>query len=247
MRLRPSAALAGALLVWALAVAVCAFPSAVAALEQVDDVEAVRNVFIAYKQALLEGDGDTAVDLVDQATLDYWGELRRLALEGSETEVRERSFIERLLIVSVRHEVPLEELEVLDLGGLIRMAVEAGWIGQGSIVQLEMGEVTVDGDVATGQALTGAGATGVNPVEGLGYRFVREAGEWRFSFVSLVRGLDRVIADLTSQLGTDENDLIFMLVESFSGRAVLPEVWERPEGAARAVEESEPPDLEPPP
>ena len=37
-----------------------------------------------------------------------------------------------------------------------------------------------------------------------------------------------MIAQLTEQMGTDQDALIFVLVEQLSGRKVLPEVWSMP-------------------
>ena len=48
--------------------------------------------------------------------------------------------------------------------------------------------------------------------------------EVRFS--ALVSSIGEVMRDLAAQLGTDEDDLIFTLVESLTGVEVLPEVWE---------------------
>ena len=43
-----------------------------------------------------------------------------------------------------------------------------------------------------------------------------------------------MIAQLTKQMGTDQDALIFVLVEQLSGRKVLPEVWSLPRrGSAR--------------
>jgi hypothetical protein len=205
-----------------------AFPAS--ALESEGDERAVRETFEAYKQALLQRQGARASALVDRATWDYWGELRRLALSGSEEELRQRPFIERLLVVSLRHELSVEELRQMDLEAMLGRAIEAGWIAPASIAQLEMGEVRLEGDRASGQALTRTfgDPPSLQPVEGLRYEFVREEDEWHFAFASLVAGLDRLLGDFAAQLGADEDDLIFSLVESFSGRTVLPEVWQPP-------------------
>ena len=190
--------------------------------------DAVRSLFHDYKSALLEGDGATASRLVDQGTLEYFKQIKTLSLSGSEEEVRSRSFVDRLLIVTMRHELSVGELEEMDLENLLRHAVEAGWIGKQSIRQLELGEVEVEGATASALALTTGAQMPVAEAgaEPLRYRFVVEKGEWKFRFGSLVDNLNQIIAQLTAQLGTDEDALIFILVEQLSGRKVLPEVWE---------------------
>ncbi len=209
-----------------------------------ESLQAIRQVFEAYRTALSEGDSTTAAALVDQATHDYWHELRTLALEADAATLRERSFIERLLVVSLRHEIDAAKISSMELSGLLETAIASGWVAAASVDRLEMGAVTVEGTVASAPAMTGSTAPNDSvaapaAVEGLEYRFRYENGAWRFGFADLVRGLEGVIAELTRQLGTGEDDLIFMLVENLTGRPVLPAVWERPPAAT--PEDAEPP------
>jgi hypothetical protein len=202
---------------------------------------AVREVFDRYKAALVAGDGAAAQGLVDNATLDTFRRLRSLALDGSEQAVRELSFVERLLVVSMRHALDRSVIEEMDLATLIETAMGEGWISPQTLAQLDIGAITVEGDEAWAEArsglppppsVDGSPASTGEQVE-LAYRFVREGGAWKFRFGSLIEALDHLVAELTAALGADEDQLIFMLVESFSGRQVLPEVWERPPGANR--------------
>ena len=126
----------------------------------------------------------------------------------------------------------------MDLEGLLKHAIDAGWIGKQSIMGLGIGEITVNGDEATAVATTPTQATatqapGAEAASELRYRFVREQGEWRFGFRSLVESINQMIAQLTKQMGTDQDALIFVLVEQLSGRKVLPEVWSLPSGSAQ--------------
>ena len=96
--------------------------------ETSDDEAAVRATFEAYRQALMAGDGETAAALVDRDTGAYFGELKRLALEGSEEEVRQRTFVDRLLVVAFRHQFAGEELAAMQLADVVVRATEIGWI-----------------------------------------------------------------------------------------------------------------------
>jgi len=196
------------------------------------EAAAVEAVFERYKQALIAGDGATAQALVDAQTLQTFERLRALALGGSQEEVRRLSFIERLLVVSMRHALEREEIETMDLAALIETAMGEGWIAPQTLAQLDVGEIVVEGDRARGEAISGlqppASEQSADAEVELYYRFVREEGEWKFQFASLIETLDALVAELTAALGTDEDQLIFMLVESFTGRRVLPEVWSTP-------------------
>ncbi len=106
--------------------------------------------------------------------------------------------------------------------------MEIGWINSAAIEQLAVGAVRIEGDEAWAAARTRASledpALG-GGIDELEYRFVNEDGNWKFRFSALVASIDEVMRNLAEQLGADEDDLIFTLVESLSGVEVLPEVW----------------------
>jgi hypothetical protein len=230
-------------LCWCLAMVA----TAPVAYAQTDDVSAIRDLFNRYKTALLTGDGATAARLVDRETLQYFEEVKALTLTGAEEAVRQRPFVDRLLIVTMRHELPAADLEGMDLEGLLEHAVDAGWIGKQSIMGLGIGEITVDGDEATAVAVTPTQSTGTEATSELQYKFVRDQGEWRFGFRSLVESINQMIASLTKQMGTDQDQLIFVLVEQLSGRKVLPEVWSLPSASTPPAAPAEAPPPEAPP
>lgn len=194
-----------------------------------DAEAAVRATFEAYRQALMAGDGEAAASLVDRETEEYYRQLKRLVLEGGEEEVRGRSFVDRFLVVAFRHQFVREELAAMELADVIVRAMDIGWINSAAIEQLAVGEVRVDGSEAVADARTRASledpslAAGMDELE---YRFVNEDGQWKFRFSALVASIDGVMRNLAAQLGADEDDLIFTLVESLTGVEVLPEVWE---------------------
>lgn len=214
--------------------------SAAAQCDAARAVEDVRKVFDQYKDALVRGDGVLARQLVDSGTLAYFEELKRLARSGSEAEVKARSFVDRLLIVSMRHALPTEVIETLTFEGLITTAMTEGWIRPETVAGLSMGEVTVDGDQASGVAVASGLSIAPTPPAaepataqadaalGVDYLFACEVGAWKFRFGSLVAQLDRLVSELTQQLGAEEDALIFSLVEAFTGKKVLPEVWQPP-------------------
>ena len=91
---------------------------------------------------------------MDQETFAYFEEIKDLTLHGAEDAVRQRPFVDRLLVVTMRHELPPQDLEGMDLEGLLKHAIDAGWIGKQSIMGLGIGEITIAGDEATAVAIT---------------------------------------------------------------------------------------------
>lgn len=203
-------------------------------LELDPDVLAVRRVFDGYKTALMSADGASARRLVDQATLDYYQRVKDLALEADAETMKGETFINRLLVVTLRQELAPEVLADMEFEDLVVHAVSRGWIGQEAVEQIEMGRVKVQGDDATAEArIAGRDDVAQDPtaaggLAALSYRFTREDGQWKFRFSTLVESLNETVSQLSAQLGTQEDDLIFTLVEALSGKPVLPEIWERP-------------------
>ncbi|MDE2977133.1 MAG: hypothetical protein OXU63_06390 [Acidobacteriota bacterium] len=234
--------LAGPRLARAVLPALLCLPAAAQTPAGTSDAEAaVRATFEAYRQALMAGDGEAAASLVDRETGEYYRQLQRLVLEGSEEEVRQRSFVDRFLVVAFRHqfagdgELSGEEFAAMELADVIVRAMEIGWINSAAIEQLAVGPIRIEGNgriegsEAVAAARTRASledpslAGGMDELE---YRFVNEDGRWKFRFSALVSSIDGVMRNLAAQLGADEDDLIFTLVESLTGVEVLPEVWE---------------------
>ncbi len=221
---------AGPRLAGAVLPALLCLPAAAQTPAATSDAEAaVRATFEAYRQALMAGDGEVAASLVDRETGEYYGQLKRLVLEGSEEEVRQRSFVDRFLVVAFRHQFSGDELAAMELADVIVRAMEIGWINSTAIEQLAVGPIRIEGNEAIAAARTRASledpslAGGMDELE---YRFVNEDGRWKFRFSALVMSIDEVMRNLAAQLGADEDDLIFTLVESLTGVEVLPEVWE---------------------
>ncbi len=209
--------------------ALLCLPAAARTVAGTSDAEAaVRATFEAYRQALIAGDGETAASLVDRETDEHYRQLKRLVLEGTEEEVRRRPFVDRFLIVAFRHQFSDDELAAMELADVIVRAMEIGWINSAAIEQLAVGAVRIEGSEAAAEARTRASledpalAGGMDELE---YRFVHEDGRWKFRFGALVSSIDQTMRNLAEQLGVDEDDLIFTLVQSLTGVEVLPEVW----------------------
>lgn len=194
------------------------------------DAEAdVRATFEAYRQALIAGDGERAAGLVDRETEEYYQRLKRLVLEGGEEEVRQLTFVDRFLIVAFRHQFDAAELRGMDLADVIVRAMEVGWINGAAIEQLAVGDVRIEGDEAVAAARTRASLEDPSlggGIDELEYRFVNEDGIWKFRFSGLVASISEVMRELAAQLGVEEDDLIFTLIEALTGVEVLPDVWD---------------------
>jgi hypothetical protein len=196
--------------------------------EQSGEEARVREAFSQYKDALLHQDGEGAVTLVSAATLSYYEDMRRLAVNAGRPEIEAQSLSDRLFITMLRHEVGAAKLAGMsEEEEVFILAVDEGLVGaQGTIEAIDVGEITVSDDTATGEAMSQGQPTGIS------WEFRREDGAWKIHFVELLQLANVALEQAARESGLDETEFIFTLVESVSGRAVPRDIWEKPKRAA---------------
>lgn len=185
-----------------------------------NEADAVRAAFAGYKQAILDQDGVTALGWVDAKTLAYYGRMRELALHAERDAVARLSTMDKLMVFTVRHRIVREAVEAMDGAGLFVHAVEQGWIGKRSVVGNEIGEVAIAGTTATGTHVTGGRTSGLKWV------FTKEGGRWKIDLTSNMALGDQALKAAIGMSGMGEDEFLFSMLESVSGRKVESGVWE---------------------
>nr|MCS5619709.1 hypothetical protein [Myxococcota bacterium] len=84
-----------------------------------EDGDAIRDVFRAYRTAILEEKGEAAADLLCQSTLDYFDRMRILALDGDAAAVQATALVDQMQTMLFRLRVPTKTLGTLSAKGLI--------------------------------------------------------------------------------------------------------------------------------
>lgn len=186
------------------------------------DEALIRQVFLNYKEAILQQRGETAVSLVNRATLQYYARMKYVALEGEEREVRRLSPMNKIMVVSLRHRVPVESLRAMTPEQLFTHAVEQGWIGKNSVLDSDIRQVQTFRNDASAEHVKGGTPTKLK------YRFTKEDGKWKLDLTALTPVADRAMSMLIQKEGVDEDTFIVSLVESVSGKKVSPSIWQPP-------------------
>lgn len=185
----------------------------------------VRACFGGYKEAILDQDGEASVALVDESTLKYYGEMRKLALEGSLTDVRQLSTVDKLMVLTLRHQIPFEDLTEMTADSLFVYAVDEGWIGRESVINNELGDIKVSGTNATGVHISAGNESTIKWI------FRKENGKWKISIISIMPIADLAFKQIVQQSGLSEDDFLFSILESVSGKKVPDSIWEPLTGA----------------
>lgn len=190
------------------------------ARSSIDEAQRVRQVFQGYKQAVLSDNGEAAASFLSQETIDYYGEMQQLAVCASPQEVRNQSMVNRMQVLLLRWRVPPELLPQMSELELVVYAVNQGWIGKSGVVTMDIGDVAVSDSVALAQALKNDQPSSIK------FRFLKQSGAWKFDLMPLLQMFNVAFKELATQSGIEENDFIFMMLESVAGKQPTEQIWQ---------------------
>ena len=205
------------LIPWLSSCTMAARPS----VEESVDQQAVRQIFSAYKYALLNDLGPEAADLVSEKTLRHYDQLRQLALAGDANELKELPSFNRLVVLAIRHNVSAPALRKMHGKDIFSYGVKNQWVAKDSVAPFELGNINIYGNYAGGD-ISFSGSTTSSQLE-----FRKENGVWRLNLMPL---LERVSRERSAQLNSnqDENKAILGIIEQMSGRKVDAGIWTPP-------------------
>lgn len=189
-----------------------------------EDPSAIRQTFDAYQAALAKKDGQAAAALVDRTTLDYYGQMRSLALDGSAVQIRRQPVLDKVMILRLRMELAPEELRKLTPEGLIALGVDRGWVG-GTFGETGLAEITVEGDDAKAQATVKGQPSPVS------WEFRREAGGWRLNLAALTKAMGPALTGAARGMEMSDDEFAVFMIEQATRKKVGPELWDSPAGA----------------
>jgi hypothetical protein len=189
--------------------------------------QAIQRCFIAYKQALLDKDGDLAVAQVSSTTLVHYGKMRDLALRGDGATVRSLSLVDQYLILVLRQRVGLKTLLPMSDQAVISLAIREGWVGQSGLKETSIGAITLNGDraeavlVARGKAYTTPGMPR--------FVFLKEQKVWKIDITALLPVAEKLFQNWYEDTKATENistDTFLMdLLKLMSDKPVTQDIW----------------------
>jgi hypothetical protein len=206
----------------ALIALISTYPSALGAQASESEEKQIRVAFLTYKGAILKQQGQSAVSVVNRATLQYYAQMKSLALEGHENEVRQLTPMNKLMVLSLRHRVSVDDLRGMTPQETFVHAVNQGWIGKNSVLDSDLGQLQIFGNDASGEYLKGGKPTPLR------FRLTKEDGKWKIDLTALTPPADQAISMLIKKQGLDEDTFIIGLIESVSGKKAPPSIWQPP-------------------
>src|SRR5690606_5728941 len=89
----------------------------------------VRDCFESVMDAFLTGNSSLLLGNIDNESFRYFSELRRHALRSSERRVHSLPLTNKLMVLTIRHNVPVEVLEEMKTRDMIVYLLDEGLIG----------------------------------------------------------------------------------------------------------------------
>lgn len=192
---------------------------AIAPIALADNPATVQQTFSDYKSAILAGQGEQAVDELSQNTIDYYGDMRRLAVCEPAEQIKAESMVNRIQILSMRFRVPTDTLVTLSDREVVVYGVDQGWIGKESVMNIETGEVKIQGEEAFVDVLQQGQPSGIQ------FRFAKESDGWKLDLLPTIELSNRAFEQLAELQELEQNDFIFGILAILEGREPTEDIW----------------------
>ena len=188
------------------------------------EADEIKKCFYDYQDAVLNGHVAEAAELCSSETTLYYEDILISAFDASENETRSLDPMDRIMVLTLRHQVHVENLRSMDGRGLIVRLVAGGVFDKNSLILSvmsdEIGKVAISGTHATGVYATNQQATTHK------WRFTKQQGRWKIDTTSIKPVVDMAFRKLAKQSGSTENEFIkTLLLPSVDGEVPPDDIW----------------------
>lgn len=186
---------------------------------QKKEKELIYQTFANYKTALHRHQGEEAVKYVDSRTIAYHDSIIHLAKTADSLRVDSLKVIDKLLVLSIRHRIPREEILAMDGTTFFIYGVQHNMISNYNIVNNSLGKIKIDDHFATADLLLDENKT---PKD---FHFHKEDDHWKIDLTSLHASTNSEFEVLIAERKQTENDYLFNLIEIVTRKRPGKEVW----------------------
>jgi hypothetical protein len=181
--------------------------------------EAVGKAFEEYRNAILNCQGAKAAELVNRHTIDGYQKYLDLSRKAPRQIVQALPIGDKLMVLSLRHRVPKEQLRKMDGRAVFIHAVNSGWIGKAGVEALTTGEA----EITDGRAeLTTYGRDKKTPQK---FLFTKEDGLWKTDLIQVMEANKDAFRTIAI-MGRTEDEAICNVIAIVSGEEVTDSIWD---------------------
>ena len=208
-------------LCWALAVSAGGSDAPSQPKGQAADAGAIQTVFAQYKDALLEGDGQKAADVVSAGTIGFYDGIVTHVLTTPRAELMKLDFISKFMVLRIRHESTRAQLSRMTGRELLAIGVARGWISKSSVANIErLVNIRVHASEATA-------AMSMAP-EFPAFRFLKEAGQWKLDLAASFPLANNAMKEEIKKAGLTEDEFIIRTLNALSSKPVDDRIYSPP-------------------
>lgn len=180
----------------------------------------VKKAFNNYKSSILNDKGEDAVSYLDTNTIEYYDKILELVKNADHKKITSLSLMDKLMVILIRHTATREDIFSFDGRKLLVYAIKNGMVGKDSVVNSSIGEVSVNEDFAKGEMLVN------DKRSSLYFHFYKENGVWKVDLTSIFDLSNMAFKKMVEESGQTEDDFIFLIIESSSGKKPNSDIWE---------------------
>jgi hypothetical protein len=188
---------------------------------QKNEQKQVVKSFNNYKSAILNDKGEKAVKYVDSRTIKYYSYILELVKTADSSKVETLSILDKLMVFSVRHRTPKEDILRFDGKALLVYAIKSGMVGKNSVANNTIGEVIIENDFAKGQLIANG------QIAPFYFHFYKEEKLWKLDLTALFPLSTTAFKRMADASGQKENEYLFLLLEMLTGKKPGQEIWEK--------------------
>lgn len=187
--------------------------------ENSPEVKAIGAAWAEYQDAVLNRSGAVTANRVTTSTLEYYDEVRKLAIYADQKQLEGMVLAKRITVLGMRHRIDVHQLSKMTGKELLIYAVDKGWIGKNNTSEVGLGKISITGNQASAVAMQGGKPSP------LMIQFLKEDGVWRLDLMRLMALANAAFDQVCKQSGMPEQEFIKAMLENISGKKVTEELW----------------------
>ena len=187
------------------------------------DEALIRASFEQYKVAALQSDGSAVAPLLTEESLAHYDRLRNLALSGTEAEVDENRYVERMQVWMFRQLLSAEELGGMSSEQLVAYVFDKHMMGEDLEESSAIDSLQIKGATATARHLTRGRPAG-GPIREVTFQWKKGSDDqWRLDLLHTVAVMELQFDDIHAMRADLPKDLLAEgIVQGFTKRELEP-------------------------
>lgn len=168
-----------------------------------NDEKDIRTAFDQYKAALNKSDAKAAAELVDSNSINYYGNIRRYALDYDSTQLMQLPVTDLVTVLLLKQQLPADSLITMDGKAVFIRSMEAdGFADKKQMAQYTVSTVKVDNN--TGTVAIKQDSTAIP----LPMIFHKENGHWKLDVTQMLKQAQAVFEDLMNANHKTKMDIV---------------------------------------